>query len=107
MIAREKLAHSCVTWPVQYPLSFLVSDRYSPVDRISQVSPIPVLILHGLDDPIVPLHHGQLLYAASSEPRQLWLTARSGHIQSFGDTAVREQFVRYLDGILGTSVTGK
>jgi len=107
MIAREKLSQSCITWPLQYPLSFLVSDKFSPVDRIGEVSPIPVLILHGLDDPIVPLRHGRLLYAASREPRELWLSARPGHVQSFGDPAVREQFVRYLDGILGNSVTGK
>lgn len=33
-IAREKIADSIVGWPFQYPLSFLVNDDYSPVEKI-------------------------------------------------------------------------
>lgn len=106
-IAREKLAYSCITWPFQYPLSFLVSDHYSPRDRISLVAPVPVLILHGLDDPIVPVQHGQLLYAAAREPREIWFTARPGHVQSFSDEALRAQFVRYVSAILENKSAGQ
>ena len=99
-IAREKLDSFWLTWPFQYPLSWTVSDSYSAERWIGQVSPVPVLILHGLDDPVVPAHHGRLLFDAARDPKQFWLTARPGHIQSFGDDAVRSQLARFLDEAL-------
>ena len=99
-IAREKLSDFWLTWPLQVPLSWTVSDAYSAEKWIGQVAPIPVLILHGLDDPVVPTHHGRMLHEAAREPKQFWLTARPGHVQSFGDDAVRKQLVLYLGEIL-------
>ena len=92
-IAREKLSSF---WLFQYPLSWTVRDDYSAERWIGKVSPVPVLILHGLNDPVVPVHHGRILYEAALQPKELWLTARPGHVQSFADEAVRKQFVRYL-----------
>jgi len=100
-IAREKLGDFWLTWPLQVPLSWTVNDSYSAEKWIGQVSPVPVLILHGLDDPVVPTHHGRMLLEAAREPKGLWLTARPGHVQSFGDDAVRLQLVRYLVEVLG------
>jgi fermentation-respiration switch protein FrsA (DUF1100 family) len=106
-IAREKLNDFWLTWPFQVPLSWTVSDAYSAENWIGQVAPVPVLILHGLDDPVVPTHHGRLLNEAAREPKAFWLTARPGHIQSFGDEAVRLQLVRYLDKSLGQQAGAK
>jgi fermentation-respiration switch protein FrsA (DUF1100 family) len=83
-IAREKLALSVLTWPLQWPLSFLVSDRYRPRDDIAKLAPIPVLIIHGTADPVVPYHHAQALYAAAREPKMLWTIPDGGHTAAFG-----------------------
>ena len=99
-IALEKLNSFWLTWPFQYPLSWTVNDDYSAEKWIGQVSPVPVIVLHGLDDPVVPVHHGRLLSEAAGQPKELWLTARPGHVQSFGDEAVRKNFVNYLSGAL-------
>ncbi len=95
-IAREKLSSFWLTWPFQYPLSWTVTDRFSAERWIGKVSPVPVLILHGLDDPVVPTHHGRLLFEAARQPKELWLTARPGHVQSFADADVRKEVVRYI-----------
>jgi fermentation-respiration switch protein FrsA (DUF1100 family) len=100
-IAREKLDSFWLTWTFQYPLSWTINDDYSAENFIGQISPTPVLILHGLDDPVVPTHHGRKLFEEARDPKQLWLTARSGHVQSFGDEAVRTQ----LSGLLRTVLT--
>jgi uncharacterized protein len=100
-IAREKLDSFWLTWPFQYPLSWTVSDAYSAEKWIGQISPVPVLILHGLDDPVVPMHHGRRLFEVARDPKQFWLTMRPGHVQSFGEEAVRLQLVRFLDEALG------
>ena len=54
LVAREKTGLCCITWPFQYPLSFLVNNDYSPVKWIQKVSPVPILILHGGQDPVAP-----------------------------------------------------
>ncbi len=96
LIAREKVSLCCVTWPFQYPLSFLVSDTYSPVKWIKNVSPVPVLIIHGEADSIVPAHHGRILYDAALQPKEFWETVEPGHIRSFADATVRKNVATYL-----------
>ena len=96
LIAREKLAGFPLTWPFQYPLSWLFADDYSPLRWVAQVSPVPLLILQSGEDPIVPGHHGQLLFQAARPPKELWVTAPAGHIQSFADPVLRERLVRFL-----------
>jgi len=114
LIAREKLAQFFLTWPFQYPLSFLVSDSYSPIRWIKEVSPIPVLIIHSLHNPVVPVHHGLMLYEAALQPKEFWETAEPGHVRSFADDAIRKKMVDYLaqyekssDGDFGLDKKGK
>ncbi len=96
LIAREKLSQLWITWPFQYPLSFLFSDEYSPLTWIRRVSPVPVLIIHGDKDTVVPVRHARLLYEAALEPKELWITEPEGHIRSFTDAAVRARLASYL-----------
>lgn len=96
LIAREKLAQFFITWPFQYPLSYLASDAYSPIRWIREVSCVPVLIIHGDKDPVVPMHHGQMLYEAAQDPKEFWETTVPGHVRSFADAGVRDKLVRYL-----------
>ncbi len=102
LIAREKLAGFFITWPLQYPLSFLFNDDYSPVKWIKKVSPIPILILHGGQDHIVPFHHGSILYDAALQPKEFRETAEPGHIRSFADSTTRKNVVTYLSNQLLT-----
>lgn len=97
LIAREKLSGFWLTWLFQYPLSFLVGDSYSPVRWINKVSPVPVLILYGEKDPIVPNHHGKMLYDAAAEPKEFRETSTPGHVMSFAEEGVRKKFVDYLN----------
>ena len=105
-ITREKLADFWLTWPLQWPLSWTVTDEYSPSKAVAGVSPIPLLIIHGDRDPIVPLHHGQRLYELAREPRQLWVVPGGGHIQAFQSQIYRDRFVAYLTVVLSESPVG-
>ena len=96
LIAREKLAGFFLTWPFQYPLSYLVSDSYSPIRWIKDVSPVPLMIIHGRNDPVVPLEHGEMLYNAALTPKEFLITAEPGHIQSFADTVARNEAARFF-----------
>lgn len=98
-IAREKLASLFLTWPFQYPLSFLFNNSYSPEDQIKHISPIPLLIIHGDQDRIVPRHNSSILYEKALEPKELWIAKGAGHIWSFANEEIRKRFTEYLKNL--------
>lgn len=69
------------------PLSVAISERRighsvsasRPVDVVGQISPRPLLIIHGLADEQVPPDHSRRLFAAAGEPKELWLVEGAGH----------------------------
>ncbi len=56
----------------------LVPDAYPSLDRIARLR-APLLVLHGDRDEIVPLSHGERLFAAAPEPKRLHVVAGVGH----------------------------
>lgn len=99
-IAREKLSGFWLTWPLQVPLSWTVSDRHSPVHSVARVAPIPVLFIHGDRDTIIPAHHSRRLYREASEPKQLWIVPGGRHIDAPQRPEIQERLIEYLDGRL-------
>jgi fermentation-respiration switch protein FrsA (DUF1100 family) len=63
-----------------YPaaLSALAGDAYPNLERIALLR-APVLILHGDVDEIVPVTHGEALFAAAHDPRRLRVVPGAGH----------------------------
>lgn len=100
-IAREKLAEPWLTWPLQWPLSLLISDRFAAVDVVADISPIPLLLIHGERDVIVDARHSQRLYDAAREPKTFWRIPDGGHIDALRRRAVQDRLIEYLDRTLG------
>jgi len=99
-ITREKLAATWLTWPFQWLASLTVDESFSPLPAMKLISPIPLLVIQGDQDAIVPDHHGKRLYDAALEPRQLWIIPGAGHIQGMRQEMWRDRFVAYLRGVL-------
>lgn len=100
-IAREKLGQFWLTWPLQWPLSLTIPDGYSPVRSIAALAPVPLLIIHGADDPVVPFEHGGALYRAAGEPREFWRVPGEGHIAAFTREEYRARAASWLDRAFG------
>lgn len=98
-ITREKLAKFFITWPLQYPLSWLFNNDYSPAFLIDRVT-APIVIIHDRADTVVPFHHGGQLYAASREPKTMLTTSGLGHIGSFADAGLRNRVAALIAGSL-------
>lgn len=96
-IAREKMQQWWLTWPLSWPLSLLFPGQPDPVDDIARLSPLPVLVMHGTDDRIIPPAHGRRLYEAAREPRALWLLPGTGHNHGLQSDAHRQKFLGYLE----------
>ncbi len=96
-IAREKLSQLWLTWPLQWPLSLLISDHYAAIDVVADISPIPLLLIHGERDFIVDPSHTKRLYDAAREPKSLWLIPEGTHIDAMHRKAERARFLEFLN----------
>ena len=96
-IAREKLAGTWLTWPLQWLPWLTVDDTYSPAAAVGGLSPLPLLLIHGDHDRIVPFHHSEILFKLARNPKDLWIVPGAGHIQSLASEAVRTRLLEYLD----------
>lgn len=98
-IAREKLAQLWLTWPLQWPLSRLVSDHYSALQAVDRIGPIQLLLIHGERDAVVDASHSQRLFEAAREPKQLWLIPDGQHTDALRREAQRTRFLEFLNEV--------
>lgn len=99
-IARDKLGDFWLTWPLQWPLSFIVADGASP-DRYAAKVRTPVLVLHGDSDPIVDDKLGQELYEEfKNAPKKFVKIPKGGHTPAFlsNDPKWRNKVMGYMCG---------
>ena len=96
LVAREKLADVPLTWAFQWLPKYLIDDDYSPQAAVAAISPIPLLLIHGERDGIVPLHHSELLFDAAQEPKALWRIPDVGHIQALREAPVRKRLADFM-----------
>jgi fermentation-respiration switch protein FrsA (DUF1100 family) len=96
LVAKEKMAGLFITWPLQWLPDYTVDNNYSPRAAVAAVSPIPLLLIHGERDGIVPPHHSQLLFDSAQQPKDLWSIPDSGHIQALRNAPVRKRLTEFL-----------
>ncbi|CTQ52633.1 acetoin dehydrogenase E2 subunit dihydrolipoyllysine-residue acetyltransferase [Roseibium album] len=60
------------------PVNFLMEDKMLTRERLPGVK-APVLIVHGTEDRIIPVEHGQRLFELASDPKQLLIVDGVGH----------------------------
>jgi uncharacterized protein len=103
-IVRDKLIAGIVTLPLAWPASWTVEDGYSPERWIGSVAPVPVVVIHGTKDAVVPFSHGELLYRLAGQPKGFWKVEGGGHATALLLPDVRAQLLGFLDSVLPTPV---
>jgi alpha-beta hydrolase superfamily lysophospholipase len=94
-IAREKLASWWLSWPFQYPLSWLVPAQYSVLAVKEGLANYSMLLFHSKDDVIVPGHHGQsICIAVGSSCRSI--EVEGPHISTFSQAKPRQQALHFM-----------
>ncbi len=61
------------------PVAWLMKDKFDSRPK-ARKSNKPILIVHGEQDPIIPLSHARALYAASNEPKELLVLPGREHV---------------------------
>lgn len=99
-IGRAVLAKQWFTWPLQFLPYLVLSDKYAP-NKLNELPPIPLLVIHGELDPVIPVEEGKKLFAKASEPKQLWLLPEGHHGDSFFTEkgAYRKKLIEYIESL--------
>ncbi len=96
-IAREKFGEFWLTWPFQWPLSLTIPSRFDPERFVAEVSPIPLLLLVGDADRIVPPQHGRDLFKLARPPVEIRTGEGMGHIQLLRIESERDYLVTWME----------
>lgn len=99
-VARDSLSHFALTWPLQWLPWVAVDNDYAPLDAVAQISPIPLLVIHGDQDTVVSVRYAHLLFEQAKQPKELLIVPGSGHIQSLESPPVREKLTAFLRQVL-------
>ncbi len=92
----ERLKTPGVSMPVMDTPTGLVDGSYDPARWIHDVSPVPVIIVHGESDTVVPLGNGLELYDRAARPKVLMIAEGKGHEQALTDMDIRRSLASYL-----------
>lgn len=81
-IGREKILQVPVLGYLLWPFSpLIVSPGWSP--KPEAIAPVPLLLIHGDADSVVPYSHSERLYAAARPPKFLWTLQGGQHTEAF------------------------
>ena len=101
-IARDKAKAIPVVSLLRWPLSLLmVSGGHDPADAVADLPAVPKLFMHGKLDAVVPVAHGEKLFAAAREPKELLLAEDCNHTQAIMKLPLhREALLDFFDRAL-------
>lgn len=79
------------------PVRWLIKDRFDSTARIKDVQ-VPILVVHGERDEIIPNALGQRLFEIANEPKELRLIPGAGHNDLFA-AGGRDAILEFLEGL--------
>lgn len=94
-VAQDTLSKSWLFWLFQWPLSYTISNEYSPVESVAQVAPIPLIIMHSPNDQIIEPYHAERLFEKAKQPKQL-LQVEGSHNAVFKYDSNRDAMLETL-----------
>ena len=65
-----------------FPVSLLLKDRYESIKKIKNIH-IPVLVMHGKKDSIVPFEMGEKIYNSANSPKFYYFTEYDDHMMDY------------------------
>ena len=77
----------------------LVSDELAPKDFVKKLAPVPLLVVHGSHDEVVPVSQGRQLFEAAGQPKTLFEVKSGRHGTALSDDhgAYRKKMIAWLD----------
>lgn len=102
-IARHIASDNWLTWLFQYPASWAMPTDYDLIDVIQNISPTPLLVVHGTQDQVIPFEYGQKLHAKAKHPKA-FLRYNGGHIATFNDVGNQNLLIDFMQKFKAVNV---
>lgn len=76
----------------------VVTDELAPKDYVKKLSPVPLLVVHGARDEVVPVAQGRQLYQTASQPKTMFevKAGRHGDALARDNGAFRKRMIEWL-----------
>jgi len=100
-IVQNKIADVWLGWPFQWPLSWAFVSSRNPEDSFGQSPSVPVLIIHGKRDRIIPYDNALELLSDSEPTSALWTITDGGHTMALLCPDFRQELVNVFDSVAG------
>jgi len=80
------------------PVRLLLKDKYESSKKIKNIE-IPILIMHGKIDNIVPFHMGEKIYELANDPKYYYFSEYDDHMMEYNEKllAVLKDFISSLN----------
>ena len=72
-----------------FPVSFLLKDRYESIKKIKNIH-IPVLVMHGKRDSIVPFEMGKKIYTSANSPKFYYFSEYDDHMIDYNKLLIEK-----------------
>lgn len=64
--------------------ALLIGNKLSPENTVQNIAPVPLLLIHGTADRVVPYKHAQMLFEKAGNPKNLWTISNGRHTEALG-----------------------
>ena len=71
------------------PVKLLLKDRFDSINKIEMIN-IPILIMHGEKDDVVPIFMGKELFDKANNPKHSYFTPDDDHMMEFNSELLME-----------------
>jgi len=97
--AKSVLSSNKLTWLLQ-PIGWLIVDNsMAPDGLLSELNPLPTLVIHGTHDHVISYSSGKELYKQAPSPKTFWKITEGRHTDFMGRKNYREQLYGFLSGL--------
>ena len=80
------------------PVKFLLKDTYESNKKIQNIK-IPILVMHGKVDNIVPFHMGKKIYEIANKPKYYYFSEYDNHMMEYNEKLLKvlKNFINSLN----------
>lgn len=99
-VGREKFSEFWLTWPLQYPLSWLIDNRYSPDKAVTEWPGTPLLVFSSSNDQVVPNHHTQKLleqFSNKAKEKIKYVETQTPHTGTYNHIIYRQKTLDFFE----------
>ena len=70
------------------PVSLILKDKYESLKKLKNIK-IPILVMHGKKDRIVPFKMGKRVFERANEPKYSYFPEEDDHMMEYNENLLR------------------